>query len=106
MEETTFVTLHKSGDIGPDLERLRNSVKDWHLLVLPRPFDWMPGDIADYLLDTGAEGSLKALVLERLTHDNEKITRTTLDELRTHSGGNGRDDTPFSDLSVLAVRKG
>ena len=102
MEDTTFVTLHKSGDITPDLQRLRGDVGDRHLLVLPRPFDMMPEDIAADLLEAGASGSLTALVLERLTHEDETITRTTLSELAARKTDD--DDSPFSDLSVLAVR--
>ncbi|MFC7130103.1 cobalt-precorrin-7 (C(5))-methyltransferase [Haloferax chudinovii] len=104
MEDTRFVTLHKSGSLDADLDRLAEAVGERHLLVLPRPFDWMPGDIAEYLLDSGADPSLDALVLERLTHDDERITRTTLGDLRDSAGGNGPDSTPYSDLSVLAVR--
>jgi cobalt-precorrin-7 (C5)-methyltransferase len=106
MEGTTFVTVHKSGDITPDLRRLREDVGTRHLLVLPRPYDWMPGDIAADLLDSGASESLPALVLERLTHDDETITRSTLGELAAHAGGESAEETPFSDLSVLAVRTG
>lgn len=105
MEETTFVTLHKSGDLSADVDRLRDAVGRRHLLVLPRPYDWMPGDVAAELVDAGASESLSALVLERLTHEDESITRTTLGELRAHAGGNGAASTPFSDLSVLAVRR-
>lgn len=104
MEETEFVTLHKSGDIEHDRRRLRANVGERHLLVLPRPYDMMPGDIAADLLDVGAPPSLPALVFERLTHDDETTTRTTLGELETYGGGSAADDTPFSDLSVLAVR--
>jgi len=103
MEDTTFVTLHKSGGLEEDLARLRSDVGGRHLLVLPRPFDWMPGNVAAMLLDEGADPSLDALVLERLTHDDESITRTTLGALADHAGG-GKAGTPFSDLSVLAVR--
>ena len=104
MEDTEFVTLHKSGPIEADLDRLREHGGNRHLLVLPRPFDWMPGDIAVDLLESGADPSLSALVLERLTHDDEAITRTTLGELAASAGGDSREDTPYSDLSVLAVR--
>lgn len=104
MEETTFVTLHRSGDLRPDLERLQATVGDRHLLVLPRPFDWMPGDIAATLLDAGASPDLRALILERLTHDDETITRMTLSDLATFAGGDGREDARFSDLSILAIR--
>jgi len=104
MEETAFVTLHKSGDLDGDLERLREAVGEGHLLVLPRPFDWMPGDVAADLRARGADPDLTALVFERLTHDDETVTRTTLGGLADHAGG-GREGTPFSDLSVLAVRR-
>jgi len=105
MEETTFVTLHRSGDLAGDLARLRRDAGDRHLLVLPRPFDWMPGDVAADLLEHGADAGDAALVLERLTHDNETVTRSTLGDLAEHAGGDGPDDSPFSDLSVLAVRR-
>jgi cobalt-precorrin-7 (C5)-methyltransferase len=106
MEATTFVTLHRSGDLGPSLARMRAAAGDRHLLVLPRPYDWMPGDVAAELLEAGAAGSLPALVFERLTHDDETTTRTTLAGLAEHAGGSEPADSPFSDLSVLAVRSG
>ncbi|WP_435183535.1 cobalt-precorrin-7 (C(5))-methyltransferase [Halobellus sp. EA9] len=102
MEASTFVTLHKSGPIEADLRRLRADAGERHLLVLPRPFDWMPEDVAADLLDAGAAPSLDALVFERLTHDDESVTRTTLGDLAAADGGGG--DSRFSDLSVLVVR--
>jgi len=48
---------------------------------------------------------LDALVLEKLTHEDESITRSSLAELADHAGGSGAESTPFSDLSVLAVRR-
>ncbi|EMA42599.1 cobalt-precorrin-7 (C(5))-methyltransferase [Halobiforma nitratireducens] len=107
MESTEFVTLHKSGDLEAEMERLARAVVDdgRHLLALPRPFDRMPGDLAEFLLDRGASGDLEALVLERLTHDAETIHRFTLAELSRYAGGDGQDETPFSDLIVFAVRQ-
>jgi len=105
MEDTTFVTLHKSGDLSADLDRLRSDVGDRHLLVLPRPFDLMPEDVAAELLDAGGDPELPALVYERLTHDDEARTATTLGDLAAEAGGDSRDDTRFSDLSVFVVRR-
>ena len=105
MEDTEFVTLHKSGDIDDDIARLTEAAGDRHLLVLPRPFDWMPGDIAAHLLDHGVDPELDALVLQKLTHDDESITLSSLGKLAEHAGGSGTKSTPFSDLSVLAVRR-
>ncbi|QLG47523.1 cobalt-precorrin-7 (C(5))-methyltransferase [Natrinema halophilum] len=105
MEDTEFVTLHKSGDLGADLDRLAAAADDRHLLVLPRPYDRMPGDIAAFLLEQGTEPTLETLVLEKLTHEDEAVHRFTLAGLSEHAGGNGRDDTPFSDLVVLVIRQ-
>ena len=102
MEETTFVTLHKSGPIEADLERLERDVGERNLLVLPRPFDWMPERIAYRLLESGAP-DCPAVVCERLTHDDETITHTSLSELADDI--DSKAETAFSDLSVLAVRK-
>lgn len=107
MEDTEFVTLHKSGDLEGDMDRLAAAVTadGRHLLVLPRPYDRMPGDIAQFLLEAGADPDLEALVLEKMTHDDEQIHRFSLAELSDHAGGTGTEDTPFSDLVVLAVRQ-
>ena len=105
IEDTAFVTLHKSGDLTKGIDRLRRNVGKRHLLVLPRPFDWMPGDIAADLLEHGGDPKADALVCERLTHEDERITRTTLRDLAGHAGGDKSADSPFSDLSVLVVRR-
>lgn len=105
LEETRFVTLHKSGDIDDELAEIVETVGERHVLVLPRPFDWMPGDIASHLLEHGADPGTDALVLEHLTHEEESITRTDLGRLAEYAGGASPDDTPFSDISILAVRR-
>ena len=102
MEASTFVTLHKSGPIEADLDRLERDVGDRHLLVLPRPFDWMPERIAHRLLESGGP-DCEALVCERLTHEGEAITQTSLSELA--SDIDSKEETAFSDLSVLVVRR-
>jgi cobalt-precorrin-7 (C5)-methyltransferase len=102
MEAAEFVTLHKSGPIEADLRRLEAAVGDRHLLVLPRPYDWMPERIAHRLLEAGASDQT-ALVFERLTHDDEAVTRTSLSALAADV--DSKEATAFSDLSVLAVRR-
>ena len=103
MEDSEFVTLHRSGDVSGGLERLRANVGDRHLLVLPRPYDWMPEDIAEMLCADGASADREALVLEHLTHDEERITQTSLGDLRERTV-EAEQESPFSDLSVLVVR--
>lgn len=104
LEDSSFVTLHVRGDVTASLDRLARDVGDRHLIVIPRPYDWMPGDVAARLVHAGADPDLDALVLERLTHSDESITRTELGTLAADVGGDGPDDSDFSDLSVLVVR--
>lgn len=106
LEDSTVVTLHKRGELDEDLRRLARDAGVRHLLVLPRPYDWMPGDIADTLVSAGASTSLPAFVFERLTIDGETVRRTTLGDLAEAAAGDGPDDTPFSDLTVLVVKRG
>ncbi|WP_080509981.1 cobalt-precorrin-7 (C(5))-methyltransferase [Halorubrum saccharovorum] len=112
MEESVFETLHVRGDVSPALARLGRAVGDRNLIVIPRPYDWMPEDIAADLVDAGADRCLDALVCERLTHPDEQITRTDLGTLADGGGGTAPDtgaggddpgDSAFSDLSVLVV---
>ena len=98
VEDSTFVTLHKRGPIDDDLARLGRDAGTRHLIVLPRPGDFMPADIADYLLDSGVPHQLPTTVYERLTHENESATTNTL-------GALAETTESFSDLSVLIVER-
>lgn len=82
---------------------------EWHLLVLPRPYDWMPDSMAEFLLDSASPGErtrrseLRATVYEHLTHEDERSAETTLEELAARSSGDGSEDSACSNLSVLLV---
>ncbi|MFB6311939.1 MAG: cobalt-precorrin-7 (C(5))-methyltransferase [Salinirussus sp.] len=105
LEDSTIVSLHKRGPLEDDIERLRRDAGERHLLVLPRPYDWMPGDIADTLIEAGAPKGLEAIVCEQLTMDGETVHRTTLADLTDYAGGQDPGDSPYSDLSVLVIRR-
>jgi cobalt-precorrin-7 (C5)-methyltransferase len=100
LEDSTVVTLHERGDLSDRLDRLVADVGERHLLVLPRPYDWMPERVAARLLGSGADPGLAVLVCERLTHGEESLARTTLGELAGEP-----EESRFSDLSVLVVRR-
>lgn len=104
LEDAVFETLHVRGDVAPAIARLRRAVGDRHLIVIPRPYDWMPEDVAAELVDGGGDPDLDALVCERLTHPDERITRTDLGTLAADAGGDAPADSGFSDMSVLVVR--
>ncbi|SHH00642.1 cobalt-precorrin-7 (C(5))-methyltransferase [Halobaculum gomorrense] len=105
LEESTFVTLHVRGDVSADLDRLARDIGDRHLIVIPRPYDWMPEDIAGRLVESGADPDLEAIVLERLTHPDESIRRTDLGSLAADLGGDSPEDSAFTDLSIVVIRR-
>lgn len=100
LESSVVVTLHRRGDLEGEIDRLVREAGDRNLLVLPRPYDYMPERIARVLLDHGVDPTLHVHVHERLTFDDEGVTRTTLDELAAIAD----DASNFSDLSVVVVR--
>lgn len=100
LERSTFASLHRRGDLDGDFDRLADAAGDRHLLVIVRPYDWMPPEIADALVERGAEPELDALVLEELTLPEESIERTTLGSLAADES----KQRAYSDLSILAVR--
>ena len=101
LESSVIVTLHTRGDLRTELDRLVREAGIRHLLVLPRPYDYMPENIANTLVDRGVETSLNTHVYERLTFDDESCARTTLNELASKNTDN---DSVFSDLSVMIIR--
>src|SRR6202162_163435 len=53
-DETTFVTFHRRGDLAPFKEHLLHVLEDGrNAIVIPRPWDFMPKDIAAFLLSRG-----------------------------------------------------
>lgn len=100
LEATLFITFHKRGDITADkaelLEALRRERR--HVIVLPRPWDFMPVAMARWLLEEGLPPSRTVWVLERLTLLDERIQRLTLAALAAA-------EEAFSDLCVVVFRR-
>jgi precorrin-6B methylase 1 len=93
-DETTFITFHRRGDITPFRRHLIHVLKDErNAIVIPRPWDFMPKDIAAFLLANGVAGEHRMEVWERLTQA-EAEWRGLLEDCT-------RD---FSDMSIMLVR--
>lgn len=103
LEHSTFASLHRRGDVTGDLDRLAAAAGDRHLLILVRPYDWMPPSIAAALADRGVDPALDALVLEELTLPEESVERTTVGRLADDTTPTGTDDQ-YSDLCILVVK--
>jgi cobalt-precorrin-7 (C5)-methyltransferase len=93
-DETTCLTFHRRGDLGPFKRHLLNAIKDErNVIVLPRPWDFMPRAIVDFLLKYGISGDHPVEVWENLTIDEAswygRLSDCTLD---------------FSDMSIMLIR--
>jgi cobalt-precorrin-7 (C5)-methyltransferase len=93
-DETTFVTFHRRGDLDPFKEHLVHALQDGrNAIVIPRPWDFMPKDIAAYLLSRGIAPAHAVEVWERLTQ-SEATRRGPLAEC----------NVDFSDMSIMLIR--
>jgi precorrin-6B methylase 1 len=93
-DETTFVTFHRRGDLEPFKRHLVHVLQDErNAIVIPRPWDFMPKDVASYLLAQGAAAEHPVEVWENLTV-REAQWRGNLDACT-------RD---FSDMSIMLIR--
>ena len=93
-DETTFLTFHRRGDVQPFKRHLIHALEDGrNAIVIPRPWDFMPRDIAAYCLEHGIDGALPAEVWEALTQ-HEASWSGRLDECTAE----------FSDLSIMLIR--
>ncbi len=92
-DETTFITFHRRGDLEPFKSHLLHALADGrNAIVIPRPWDFMPKDIACYLLENGVSPRHPVEVFEKLTGD-ETVWKGALDELVLE----------FSDMSIMLV---
>jgi cobalt-precorrin-7 (C5)-methyltransferase len=93
-DETTFVTFHRRGDLEPFKRHLVHALADErNAIVIPRPWDFMPKDIASFLLSQGVAPQHPTEVWENLTSGE------------AHWSGALVDCTlGFTDMSIMLVR--
>jgi cobalt-precorrin-7 (C5)-methyltransferase len=93
-DETTFVTFHRRGDLTPFKQHLVHVLADdRNAIVIPRPWDFMPRDVAAFLLAEGVASEHRVEVWENLT-THEAQWSGQLCEC-THD---------FSDMSIMLIR--
>ena len=99
MEDSMFITFHKSGPINNEKGELLRVVKEGcrNAIVLPRPWDFMPKDIAKFLIENGVAENLEVMVHENLTLSDEIVHVYKLSDLL---------NTEHSDLSIIIIKKG
>lgn len=93
-DETTFITFHRRGDIVPFQKHLVHVLQDGrNAIVIPRPWDFMPRDIAAFLLEAGVSPEHPVEVWEQLTRAEANW-----------SGRLAECTASFSDMSILLIR--
>lgn len=95
MEDVRFITFHKSGSIKAEKMELIEALRiGKDVILLPRPWNFMPQDIAKFLIGKGISPKIKIAVYENLTLENETEFRGALGELLKEG---------FSDLSIMII---
>lgn len=101
LEHASLASLHRRGEVTDDVDRLATAAREGrHLVVIVRPYDWMPPEIASALIERGVDPETTALVLQELTLPDEAIERMTLGALAAEESNNGN----YSDRTILTVR--
>lgn len=99
-DETTFVTFHRRGELEPFKQHLSQSLKlDRNAIVIPRPWDFMPEQVAIYLIGEGVSKDLQVEVWENLTM-REAEWKGSLAELSKIENQPSR----FSDMCIILIR--
>jgi cobalt-precorrin-7 (C5)-methyltransferase len=94
-DETTFITLHRRGDLQPFLNHLAHALADGrNAIVIPCPWDVMPKDVSAELLQRGANPNHPVEVWSQLTRGSEAQWKGLL------------KDVPdgFSDMCIMLIR--
>jgi len=93
-DETTFVTFHRRGDLEPFKRHLVHALADErNAIVIPRPWDFMPKDVAAFLISRGIPAGHSVEVWENLTSREAQWSGA----LRDCTGD-------FTDMSIMLIR--
>ena len=96
LEESLFITLHQRWDRGSELGELVDTLRQGrrNVILLPRPFDFMPPGIAANAIADGADPEHPVTVFQRLSLPDEKRWDGTLAQC-------AELPDEFSDLSIM-----
>ncbi|MFC1913661.1 precorrin-6y C5,15-methyltransferase (decarboxylating) subunit CbiE [Chloroflexota bacterium] len=95
-EHSAFISFHKRGPIEGQKRELLSRIKEnKDVILLPRPYDFMPEEIARYLMENGIKPDTRAIIYENLTM-NEREHHQSLQEI----------ECEFSDLCIMVIKRG
>ncbi len=96
MEESLFITLHRRDGSESALSELEHYLAEGkrNIILLPRPFDLMPAQIAADLVSAGIPAQQPVTVYQRLTLEGEQAWHGALADCAAITD-------EFSDLSIM-----
>lgn len=96
IDKSVLITFHITGSIEREKAALLEAVKNGRsVIMLPRPWDFMPVDVAKFLEQNGVDLSkFNVDIYEFLTLSNERVTKSRMSEI---------PDQEYSDLCVMII---
>lgn len=96
IDKSVLITFHITGSIEREKEMLIKAVKEGrNVIMLPRPWDFMPVHIAEFLKENGIDPSkLNVDIYEFLTLSNERVSKSKLSDI---------ENREYSDLCVMVI---
>ena len=96
IDKSALITFHITGSIDREKEMLLNAVKEGrNVIILPRPWDFMPVDVVKFLEQNGVDLSKFNIdIYEFLTLSNERVTRSRMSEIPNRE---------YNDLCVMVI---
>jgi cobalt-precorrin-7 (C5)-methyltransferase len=97
LDKSIIITFHITGSIENEKAKLLNEIMNkMNIILLPRPWDFMPKDIINFLIENNIKvEEYNVEIYERLTLENETITRCRLDKI---------PNKEYSDLTVMVIK--
>ncbi len=98
IDKAVIITFHITGSIDYEKEVLLNALRNGKdVILLPRPWDFMPYHISKFLELNRVDVNLYITeIYENLTLSNEKVTKCMLNEVK---------DIQYSDLCVMVIKR-
>ncbi|MEM2760564.1 MAG: precorrin-6y C5,15-methyltransferase (decarboxylating) subunit CbiE [Nitrososphaerales archaeon] len=96
IDKSVLITFHITGSIEKEKGILLNAIRDHrNVIMLPRPWDFMPQQVAQFLKENGIDvGKLNADIYEFLTLTNERVSKSKLSDI---------ENRKYSDLCVMVI---
>lgn len=96
IDKSVLITFHVTGSIEEEKYMLLEAIKNGrNVIMLPRPWDFMPQQVAQFLKDNGIDINMFNVdIYEFLTLSNERVNRSKLSSI---------EDRDYSDLCVMVI---